>query len=67
MYDAKPETALDKTTRIVRQIIGEERAQRDAKNSRLRSARLEKEANTPLEIKTSKSSRSCRTNGTSPQ
>lgn len=46
-YDAKPETALDKTTRVVRQMVDEEAEQREAKNARLRTARLEREANTP--------------------
>ena len=46
-YDAKPETAMDKTTRVVRQMVDEEAEKRDAKNARLRKARLEREANTP--------------------
>jgi hypothetical protein len=41
------ETPLDKTTRIVRKIVEEEAEQRQAKNERLRTARLEREANTP--------------------
>jgi hypothetical protein len=49
VYDSKPETAMDKTTRVVRQMVDEETEQRDAKNSRLRNARLEREANTPPE------------------
>jgi len=47
VYDSKPETAMDKTTRVVRQMVDEEAEQRQAKNSRLRNARLEREANTP--------------------
>ena len=49
MYDAKPETAMEMTTRVVRQMVDEEAEQRLAKNSRLRTARLEREANTPPE------------------
>lgn len=41
------ETAIDKTTRIVRGIIDEEAEQRQAKISRLRKARLEREACPP--------------------
>ncbi len=44
----KVETAMDKTTRIVRKMVEEEAEQRQAKNDRLRNARLEREANTPL-------------------
>ena len=47
VYDSKPETPMDKTTRVVRQMVDEETEKRDAKNSRLRNARLEREANTP--------------------
>ncbi|MBD3663716.1 hypothetical protein H9Q16_07265 [Sulfitobacter sp. TSTF-M16] len=43
----KAETPLDKTTRIVRKMAEEEAEQRQAKNDRLRNARLEREANTP--------------------
>lgn len=43
----KAETSLDKTTRVVRKMVEEEAAQRQAKNDRLRNARLEREANTP--------------------
>lgn len=60
MYDAKPETAMDKTTRVVRQMVEEETEQRQAKNSRLRIARLEREANTPPETKASAASKSRR-------
>ena len=44
MYESKPETAMDKTTRVVRQMVDEEAEQRQAKISRLRNARLEREA-----------------------
>lgn len=40
---------MEKTTRVVRQMVDEEAEQRHAKNSRLRTARLEREANTPPE------------------
>lgn len=43
----KAETAMDKTTRIVRKIVEEEAELRQAKIDRLRTARLEREANTP--------------------
>ncbi|QDY69277.1 hypothetical protein [Qingshengfaniella alkalisoli] len=49
VYDSKPETPMDKTTRVVRQMVDEETEQRQAKNSRLRNARLEREANTSPE------------------
>lgn len=42
-----PETPMDKTTRIVRKMVEEEAEQRQTKNDRLRTARLEREANTP--------------------
>lgn len=45
----KSETAMDKTTRIVREIIDGEAEQRRVKMARLRAARLEREANTPEE------------------
>lgn len=46
-YDSKPETALDKTTRIVRKMADDEAEQRQIKIARLRKARLEREACTP--------------------
>lgn len=55
---SKAETPLDKTTRIVRKMVAEEAEQRQAKNDRLRNARLEREANTPT-----KPSRQGRRNG----
>ena len=48
-YDSKPETAMDKTTRIARKLVDEEAEQRQVKTTRLRNARLEREANTPPE------------------
>mgnify|MGYP000592622692 FL=1 len=48
-YDSKPETAMDKTTRIARKMVDDEAEQRQAKMTRLRNARLEREANTPPE------------------
>lgn len=44
---ARPETKLDKTTRIVREITEDEAKKRQIKMARLRSARLEKEVKTP--------------------
>ena len=53
---SKPETAMDKTTtRVVRQMVDEDAEQRRAKITRLRNARLEREANTPPETKASSS------------
>lgn len=46
-YDSKPETALDKTTRIVRKMADDEAEQRQNKIARLRKARLEREACAP--------------------
>ncbi|PHO02125.1 hypothetical protein CSC82_20050 [Rhodobacteraceae bacterium 4F10] len=43
----KPETPMDKTTRIVRKMVQEEAELRQAKNEHLRKSRLEREANTP--------------------
>lgn len=40
---------MDKTTRVVRQMVDEEAEQRLAKMTRLRNARLEREANTTPE------------------
>ena len=51
-YDAKPEDKMDKTTRVVRRIVDDDAEERQAKTTRLRNARLEKEANTPPETKT---------------
>ncbi|WP_299627726.1 hypothetical protein [uncultured Tateyamaria sp.] len=65
VYDSKPETAMDKTTRVVRQMVDEETEQRDAKNSRLRNARLEREANTPPVTKDSAASKSRRSKAAS--
>lgn len=43
----KPETAMDKTTRNVKQIVDGEAEERLVKMTRLRNARLEREAHTP--------------------
>ena len=43
------ETPMDKTTRIVREILDEETEQRQAKTSRLRKARLDREAVAPVD------------------
>jgi len=51
-YDAKPETPMDKTTRVVRKMVDEDSEERQAKITRLRNARLEREANTPAESTT---------------
>ena len=48
-YDSKPETQMDKTTRIVREMMEADAEQRKAKRDRLRTARLEREAHTPPE------------------
>ncbi len=48
-YDTKPETPLDKTTRVARKMVDDDAEQRQAKITRLRNARLEREANTPRE------------------
>ena len=45
------ETAMDKTTRIVREISDGEAEKRQAKMARLRKARLERDAHTPKETK----------------
>ena len=42
------ETQLEKTSRAVKAIIGEERDERHVKTERLRKARLEEEEKTPL-------------------
>ncbi len=46
-YDSKTETPMDKTTRVVRKMVDEDAEIRQAKTSRLRNARLEREVNTP--------------------
>ncbi|MBM1691138.1 hypothetical protein [Sulfitobacter geojensis] len=56
-YDSKPETPMDKTTRVVRKMVDEDAEKRQAKITRLRNARLEREANTPPET-TAKTRRS---------
>lgn len=52
-HDSKPETPMEKTTRVVKQMVDDDADQRAVKNARLRNARLEREANTPLETKVS--------------
>ncbi len=51
-YDSKPETPMEKTTRVVRKIVDEDAEKRQDKITRLRNARLEREANTPQETTT---------------
>jgi len=58
VHVSKQESAMDKTTRVVRQMVDEEAEQRQVKNSRLRNARLEREANTPPVTKVSAASKS---------
>lgn len=50
-HDAKPETPMEKTTRIVKEMVDEAADLRQVKISRLRNARLEREANTPRDTK----------------
>ncbi|PTX56005.1 hypothetical protein C8N43_0654 [Litoreibacter ponti] len=45
----KPETAMEKTTRIAMKMLDEEAEQRKAKSDRLRIARQERDANTSIE------------------
>lgn len=40
---------MEKTTRIVREILDGEQEQQQAKSARLRKARMEREANTPVQ------------------
>lgn len=50
LFKAQPpaaETRMDKTSRIVRKMVEDEAEQRQVKNDRLRTARLERDANTP--------------------
>ena len=65
VYDSKPETPMDKTTRVVRQMVDEETEQRQAKNSRLRNARLEREASRPPDSKATAARKSRRTQAAS--
>lgn len=58
-YDSKPETAMDKTTRVVRQMVDEKAEQRQAKITRLRNTRLEREASMASET-TAKAARKTR-------
>jgi hypothetical protein len=48
------ETAMDKTTRIVREITYGEAELRQEKMARLRKARLKREENTPQDPKTTR-------------
>ncbi|WP_377192916.1 hypothetical protein [Ruegeria meonggei] len=43
------ETPMDKTSRVVREMVNEEAEQRQIKNARLRKTRLERDAPTPSE------------------
>lgn len=56
-HTAKPETGMEKTTRIVREMADEETEKRQVKIARLRNARLEREASTPPEPKTARKTR----------
>ncbi len=44
---AKPETPMEKTTRIVKKMVDVDSEKQRAKNMRLRKARLERDASTP--------------------
>jgi len=46
-HNPKPETPMDKTTRVVRKMVDDEAEKRQVKMDRLRNARLEREASTP--------------------
>ena len=46
-HTPKPETAMEKTARIAKEIVVEEVEQRQAKIARLRNTRLERESSTP--------------------
>jgi hypothetical protein len=45
----RAETVMDKTTRVVREMLDTETEQREAKTQRLRKTRLEREASAPDE------------------
>lgn len=45
----RAETAMEKTTRLVRGILDDETERRELKTTRLRKARLEREKSTPAE------------------
>lgn len=55
-HKPQKETPMDKTTRAVREILEGEAEKSQVKTARLRKARLEREASTPVEAitKTSK-------------
>ncbi len=46
--ESRPETPMDKTTRAVKEILDGETEHRQIKTARLRNARLDKEAVTPV-------------------
>lgn len=48
----KAETTMDKTARIARKMVDDEADKRQVKMDRLRNARLEREASTPIEVVT---------------
>ena len=54
--EAPKETALDKTTRIVRRMNDEDAEKRHLKAAQLRSDRFKKEAGEPIETSTAKPS-----------
>ena len=56
-YKPAAETVMDKTTRVVREMLDEETEQREIRTSRLRKARLEREAITPKAGKAPKATR----------
>lgn len=45
----RAETVMDKTTRVVKDILETEAQKREAKTQRLRKTRLEREAATPVD------------------
>lgn len=49
----RAETMMDKTTRVVREILDDETEKRQVRTSRLRKARLEREAIAPVDASTS--------------
>jgi hypothetical protein len=53
----RAETVMDKTTRVVREMLDTETEQREAKTQRLRKTRLEREAATPDDPKPTTRSR----------
>jgi len=47
----RAETLIDRTTRAAKEILEDEAEQRELKTARLRKARLEREANTPNDVR----------------